>query len=165
MTLSLTINETLKWLSSLPILMQKSFWWWQCSDRYIISLSSYLHTPFPPFSPSLISLMVSVDVKHHVYLLTDLVMPWVCSAANHWDSFVLVSIFFFFFFFFFSYFVVVCFLFPLFFCSTKCPANKMIETESNRGIRVVGHSSASANHRLVINIPFDDWPTSSVRAA
>ena len=24
-------------------------------------------TPFPPFSPSLISLMVSVDVKHHVY--------------------------------------------------------------------------------------------------
>ena len=27
-----------------------------------------LHTPFPPpFSPSLISLMVSVDVKHHVY--------------------------------------------------------------------------------------------------
>ena len=27
-------------------------------------------SPFPPFSPSLISLMVSVDVKHHVYLLT-----------------------------------------------------------------------------------------------
>ena len=26
-TLSLTVNETLKWLSSLPILMQKSFWW------------------------------------------------------------------------------------------------------------------------------------------
>ena len=25
--------------------------------------------PPPPFSPSLISLMVSVDVKHHVYLL------------------------------------------------------------------------------------------------
>ena len=25
----------------------------------------------PPFSPSLISLMVSVDVKHHVYLLTE----------------------------------------------------------------------------------------------
>ena len=46
--------------------MQKSFWWWQCSDRYIISLSPPLHTPF---SPSLISLMVSVDVKHHVYLL------------------------------------------------------------------------------------------------
>ena len=26
-TLSLTINETLKWLSSLPVLMQESFWW------------------------------------------------------------------------------------------------------------------------------------------
>ena len=60
-------TETLKWLSSLPILMQKSFWWWQCSDRYIISLSSHLHTPF---SPPLISRTVSVDVKHHVYLLT-----------------------------------------------------------------------------------------------
>ena len=60
-------TETLKWLSSLPILMQESFWWWQCSDRYIMSLSSNLHTPFPPFSPSLISRTVSVDVKHHVY--------------------------------------------------------------------------------------------------
>ena len=27
--------------------------------------------PIHPFSPSLISLMVSVDVKHHVYLLYD----------------------------------------------------------------------------------------------
>ena len=26
-TLSLTVNETLKWLSSLPFLMQESFWW------------------------------------------------------------------------------------------------------------------------------------------
>ena len=59
--------ETLKWLSSLPILMQESFWRWQCSDRYILSLSPHLHTPFPPFSPSLISLTVSVDVKHHVH--------------------------------------------------------------------------------------------------
>ena len=39
------------------------------SDRYIISLSPHLHTPFPHFPPSLISLMVSVDVKHHAYLL------------------------------------------------------------------------------------------------
>ena len=38
-----------------------------CSDRYIISFSPHLHTPF---SPSLISRTVSVDVKHHVYLLT-----------------------------------------------------------------------------------------------
>ena len=65
-TLSLKINETLTWLSSLPILMQGSFWWWQFSDRYIIS-----PPPFPPFSPSLISLVVSVDVKHHVYLLLE----------------------------------------------------------------------------------------------
>ena len=73
--------ETLKWLSSLPILMQESFWWWQCSDRYIISLFPRLHTPPPPplphFSPSLISLMVSVNVKHHVY--------WrcLCVLASH----------------------------------------------------------------------------------
>ena len=60
-------TETLKWLSSLPTLMQESFWWWQCSDRYIISFSPQLHNPFPP---SLISRTVSVDVKHHVYLLT-----------------------------------------------------------------------------------------------
>ena len=66
-------TETLKWLSSLPILMQESFWWWQRGDRYIISLFPHLHTPPPPPppppSPSLISLMVSVDVKHHVYIL------------------------------------------------------------------------------------------------
>ena len=51
--------------------MQKSFWWWQCSDGYIISLFPHFHTPFPPFSPSLVSRAVSVDVKHHVYLLTS----------------------------------------------------------------------------------------------
>ena len=56
-------TETLKWLSSLPILMQVSFWWWQCSDRYIISLFPHLH------NPSLISLMVSVDVNHNVYFV------------------------------------------------------------------------------------------------
>ena len=73
MTLSLTINETLKWLSSLPIVKRESLWWWECSDRYIISLflSPHLHIyPHPPFPPSLISRMVSVDIKHHVYLLT-----------------------------------------------------------------------------------------------
>ena len=59
-TLSLTINETLKWLSSLPILTQESFWWWQCSDRHIISLFPHLYTPF---SQPLISLVVFVDVK------------------------------------------------------------------------------------------------------
>ena len=43
---------------------------------YIISLFPHLHTPRSPplptpFSPSLISLMVSVDVKHHVLFLTS----------------------------------------------------------------------------------------------
>ena len=31
-TLSLTVNETLKWLSLFTILMQESFWLWQWSD-------------------------------------------------------------------------------------------------------------------------------------
>ena len=74
-------TETLKWLSSLPILMQKSFWWWQCSDRYIISLSPHLHTPFPPFSPSLINRTVSVDVKHHVYLFFTLMNMYTVTAC------------------------------------------------------------------------------------
>jgi len=91
-TLSLTINEALKWLSLLPILMQESLWWWQCSDRYIISLFPHLHTCFPSFSPSLISLRDSVDVKHHVYLLklclrencslTDLQDTWIYSFCD-----------------------------------------------------------------------------------
>ena len=33
--LPLTINETLKRLSSLPILMQESFWWWRCSISWV----------------------------------------------------------------------------------------------------------------------------------
>ena len=43
------------------------FWWWQCSDRYINSLFPPPPYPLPPppFSPSLISLVVSVDVMHH----------------------------------------------------------------------------------------------------
>ena len=63
-------NETVKWLSPLSILMWESFWWWQCSNRHMVSLFPHLHTLFPSFSPSLISLMISVDVKHHVHLLT-----------------------------------------------------------------------------------------------
>ena len=38
--------------------MQESFWWWQCSDRYIIPLFSHPR-------PSLISLLDTVDVKYH----------------------------------------------------------------------------------------------------
>ena len=67
-TLSLTINETLTWLSLMPVFKQKSFWWWQCSDRCIIPPSP---CPLPPIFLSLISLMVFVDVKNHVYLLTS----------------------------------------------------------------------------------------------
>ena len=63
--------ETLKWLSSLPTLMQESFWWWQCSDRYNSLLLPHFHKPsLTHFSLSLISRTVSVDVKHHAYLLT-----------------------------------------------------------------------------------------------
>ena len=38
----------------------------------------------PPFSPSLISLMVFVDVKHHVYLQHWLSTP-VCLCVCHWS--------------------------------------------------------------------------------
>ena len=68
---SFTINETLKWLSSLPILMPAGLLTGGdsvSSDIYIIPLP-----PPYPFSPSLISLIsltVSVDVKHHMCLLT-----------------------------------------------------------------------------------------------
>ena len=47
----------------MPVSMQESFWWWQCSDRYIISLFPPPPYPFPPLSPSLVSLMVSVDLS------------------------------------------------------------------------------------------------------
>ena len=70
MTLSLTMNETLKWLSLLPILMQKSFG----GDSVAIGIES----PSPPtsISPYPISLMVSVDIKHHVYLKEALRAMW-----------------------------------------------------------------------------------------
>ena len=61
MTLSLTVNETLKWLSLLPILYRSHS---GGDSVYIV----YIFFPLtPPFTPSLISLMVSVDVKLHVY--------------------------------------------------------------------------------------------------
>ena len=57
-TLSLTINETLKWLSSLLILMQVILV--VTAQRYV----SDLPLPTTSIGPSLISLMASVDVKH-----------------------------------------------------------------------------------------------------
>ena len=82
-TLSLTVNERLKWLSSLPILMLESFWWRQCSDRYIISFSLTSLLP-SPLSPSLISLMVSVGVKHHAVYLLNVKMAF--TVKNHFDG-------------------------------------------------------------------------------
>ena len=87
-------TETLNWLSSLPIVMQKSFWWWQCNDRYIISLPlpppPY---PLPPFSPSLISRTVSVDVKpcRLTRRKTPVYLPWTLNTTftyslNYYDS-------------------------------------------------------------------------------
>ena len=76
-------NEwNIKRLSSLPILMQESFWWWQWSDRYIYIIFLFPPPPYPlpHFS------MVSVDVKHHVYLLYTVKTSNLCSARctkNH----------------------------------------------------------------------------------
>ena len=75
-------TETLKWLSSLPILMQESFWWWQCSDRYITSLSTHLHTPFILFSLSLTSLMLSMDVKQHAYFYAHSTVQELCESRG-----------------------------------------------------------------------------------
>ena len=44
----------------------------------------HFHIPFPPFSPSLINLLVSVDVKHHAYIFSR---PARCaSSASSWTS-------------------------------------------------------------------------------
>ena len=50
---------------------------------YLIGYT-HRHTPFPPFSPSLISLMVSVDAKHHIDMKASRNLP------NLKDIFVLV---------------------------------------------------------------------------
>ena len=55
------------------------------SDKYIISLSPQPPYPLPPYSPSLISLTVSVDVKHHVYTALDS-----RSELTHGNSMILV---------------------------------------------------------------------------
>ena len=65
-TLPLTINETLKCLSSCrcPSSCRSLCGGDSVADRYIISLVSHLYTPSPTlFSPSLISFIVSVDAK------------------------------------------------------------------------------------------------------
>ena len=47
-TLSLTANQTLKCISSLPILIQEWFWRWQCSVRYSLPLPHLLRPRSPP---------------------------------------------------------------------------------------------------------------------
>ena len=47
----------------------------------LCSCSPHLHTP-PPFSPSLTSRTVSVDVKHHVYLLTILMVACMLTKSG-----------------------------------------------------------------------------------
>ena len=56
-TLPLTMNETLKWLTSQPILMQESFRWWWGSVRYS------LHLPPPPPPPPGISVPTNTSLE------------------------------------------------------------------------------------------------------
>ena len=60
------------------MLTQESFWW--C----IISLFPTSIPSPPPLSPSLISLMVSADVKHHIYLLHAVISTdiWASSPLS-----------------------------------------------------------------------------------
>ena len=47
-TLLLTINETLKWLWTLPLWMQESFWWRQCSVGHSLTFPHFLGSwPLP----------------------------------------------------------------------------------------------------------------------
>ena len=65
--------------------MQKSFWWLQYSDRYIISLSP-TSIPLPPFSPSRISLIVSqCTLSMYVKLLYQIV-SWGRQFVNVFSS-------------------------------------------------------------------------------
>ena len=41
-TLPCTMNETLTWLTSLPVIMRKSFWWRLCSIGCKLPLGSYI---------------------------------------------------------------------------------------------------------------------------
>ena len=49
-TLSLTINETLKWLSQLLILMQEPFWWWRVALGIASLFPNLLGSLSPPIS-------------------------------------------------------------------------------------------------------------------
>ena len=71
MTLSITVNET----SKMALIAAHLNAGHSGGDSVAIGIyyspsPPYHHHPPPLLSPSLISLVVSVDVKHHVYLLT-----------------------------------------------------------------------------------------------
>ena len=64
------------------------FWQWLTVSSVFTGRSartsySCLPLPLAPFSPPLISLVVSVDVKHHAYLLCLKVAPAVVSTHTH----------------------------------------------------------------------------------
>ena len=72
-TLPCIVTATLKWLSSLPVIMLESFWWWRCSIRCSL--------PFPP---------TSWDPGPHQYLSGDILAlnksnEW--TVINHWMFF------------------------------------------------------------------------------
>ena len=95
-----------KWVVCLPFGLQTRFCWFLFPplpppgqpkvlpfEKLILCIFHNLHTPFPPFSLSLMNLMVSVDVNHHVYLLTNngsswtsWCLPlWVPKVYNSWE--------------------------------------------------------------------------------
>ena len=85
-TVSFTINQTLKGSRCRPS---------ECrSHSGGDSVATGYNLPHPPppyplppsFSPSLISLTVSVDVKHRVYVLTNVVRKEVWSSVRSWSS-------------------------------------------------------------------------------
>ena len=79
--LSLTINEKLKCLSLLPILMLQSFWWWQCTIRY---------SPFPPPPGILVLTSTSLETTWHYTSLTK--QPNYCEAVSQFSSVVRCSL-------------------------------------------------------------------------
>ena len=63
----------------LYIMHSLSQWDFSCIYQWFEWMTSPSSIPPSPFSPSLISIMVSVDIKHHVCLLTRM---FICSCCN-----------------------------------------------------------------------------------
>ena len=80
------ISDVHKWLRTggVPTSLTLLFWWWLTTFFSVFTgqsaRTSYSSRPLPsppPFSPSLISRMVFVDVKHPLYLLC-----WFCPKST-----------------------------------------------------------------------------------